>query len=344
MENRRSVLLIGSAGYIGSVVTRYFLNNGYIVRGFDKILYHNNSTVLPFLNDENYEFHYGDLTCQSDVNKALEGITDVIILAGLVGDPITKKYPNESDYINNIGLKYFVDSLNNRDLNRVVFISTCSNYGLIPENVLADEEYELKPLSLYAKAKVELETYLLSLKGKIDYTPTILRFATAFGVSPRMRFDLSVNEFVREMYLGADLVVYDHDTWRPYCHVLDFSQALMKVIEAPQSDVAFQVFNAGSEKNNYTKKMIIDEIVGFTPNAKITYQKHGTDPRNYRVDFSKIRETLGFEAEYTIYDGIKEIINGLENKLFDDVEARRNFYGNYHLDYQITTTTKEAVS
>lgn len=335
MQREQKVLLIGGAGYIGSVVTGYLLRAGYHVRTLDALLYQTQSCVMPYLNHENYEFMHGDFTQLSCLNRALQGVTDVIILAGLVGDPITKKYPQLSDYINLSGMLQLIDTLNHRKLDRVIFISTCSNYGLIDENVLADENWELKPLSLYAKAKVAMEQKLLSLKGKLDYSPTILRFATAFGVSPRTRFDLTVNEFVRELYLGKELVVYDHATWRPYCHVLDFSLALKLVLKAPAQKVAFEVFNAGSEKNNYTKAMIIEEILCLIPEAKVSYQKHGSDPRNYRVNFNKIQTVLGFTAQYSVADGIHELLSALRNQLVVDVDTRPNFYGNYQLDYVI---------
>src|SRR5207247_961507 len=131
-----------------------------------------------------------------------------------------------------------------------------------------DENHALAPLSLYAKHKVEMEKQLLSYKGKVGFFPTILRFATAFGLSPRMRFDLTVNEFVREMYLGKELLVFDAKTWRPYCHVRDFSRAVEFVLRAPTNKVDFEVFNVGSEANNFTKQMIVDETLKYLPDSK----------------------------------------------------------------------------
>lgn len=321
---------MGGAGYIGSAVTGYLLQQGYQVKTFDMLMYQNHSAVLPYLSYANYEFLYGDLTCRSDTQAALENVTDVILLGGLVGDPITKKYPDLSNLINLKGMIQFIECLNQYDLNKVIFISTCSNYGLIEQNTLADENWELKPLSLYAKAKVEIEKFLLSLKGTVAYCPIILRFATAFGLSPRMRFDLTVNEFARELYLGKELVVYDSDTWRPYCHVLDLAHVLKLVLEAPHKSVSFEVFNAGSEKNNYTKKMIVEKIKHFIPSAHVLYQQQGSDPRNYRVNFTKIKKILGFEAKHTVEDGIKETLSALRNNLFQDVDNRLSFYGNHH--------------
>jgi len=278
---------------------------------------------------------YGELCEPEIVEKALEGITDVVLLAGLVGDPITKKYSEFSEKINAVGIRSCIDQLNNHNLDRLVFVSTCSNYGLIENDNLADENFELRPQSLYAKAKVAAEEHILSLKGSVDYTPTILRFATAFGLSPRMRFDLSISEFTKELALERELLVFDAHTWRPYCHVRDFARLIELVLNSPQDKVGFEVFNAGGDANNATKQNIVDEILRHLPNGKIVYQDQGADPRNYRVDFRKVRETLGFEPKYTITDGIEELLSALRGHVFDDVDKNISMYGKYEInDYQ----------
>ena len=329
----KKILIIGGAGYIGTVLTDHFMTAGHHVRSLDLFLYKNNHCVLPYLGREGYELMYGDLCDPSVLEKALIGITDVVLLAGLVGDPITKKYPEASRTINDVGIKNCIDQLNGLGLAHLVFVSTCSNYGLIEGDQLADEDFELKPLSLYAKSKVATEQYIMSLKGKVDYSPTVLRFATAFGLSTRMRFDLTVSEFTRELALGRELLVYDANTWRPYCHVRDFGRLIDLVFKAPAEKIAFEVFNAGGEVNNYTKQGIVDAILEQLPNAQVKYKEHGVDPRNYRVDFRKVRKNLNFEPRYTVPDGIKEVLGAFENHSFDHVDEQRNLYGNYELQY-----------
>ena len=223
--------------------------------------------------------------------------------------------------------------MNGLGLEHLVFISTCSNYGLVEDDQLADEKFELKPLSLYAKSKVAIEQYIMGLNGNVDFTPTVLRFATAFGLSTRMRFDLTVSEFTRELVLGRELLVYDTNTWRPYCHVRDFGRLIDLVFQVPAEKVAFEVFNAGGEVNNYTKQGIVDAILEQLPNAQVKYKEHGVDPRNYRVDFSKVKKILDFEPKYTIPDGIKEVLIAFENHVFDHVDDQRNVFGNYELQY-----------
>ena len=329
----KKILIIGGAGYIGTELTDHFLNAGHYVRSLDLFLYKNNLCVLPYLGREGYESMYGDLCDPEDMQRALDGITDVILLAGLVGDPITKKYPEASQAINDVGIKNCIDQLNGLGLEHLVFVSTCSNYGLVEDDQLADEKFELKPLSLYAKSKVAIEQYIMGLNGNVDYTPTVLRFATAFGLSTRMRFDLTVSEFTRELVLGHELLVYDTNTWRPYCHVRDFGRLIDLVFQVPAEKVAFEIFNAGGEVNNYTKQGIVDAILEQLPNAQVKYKEHGVDPRNYRVDFSKVKKILDFDPKYTIPDGIKEVLIAFENHVFDHVDDQRNMFGNYELQY-----------
>jgi nucleoside-diphosphate-sugar epimerase len=327
----KSILIIGGAGYIGLVTTGVLLEAGHKVTCLDAFYYENNSCVTPYLSNPNYRFIYGDLRNIDKLDLALEGVTDVVVLAGLVGDPITKKYPDLSRSINDEGILRCIDHLNKKGLDRVIFVSTCSNYGLIASDDLADESYTVNPLSLYAKSKVSAERHLLAGKGRVDYTPTILRFATAFGLSPRMRFDLTVNEFTRALANEQELIVFDAHTWRPYCHVKDFGRLIQIVIDAPHKDVAFEIFNAGGEANNYTKQGIVEIILSLLPSAKVKYQDHGSDPRNYRVSFSKVRDRLGFKPKYTVLHGVTELLDAINERVFDRVDQMHNFYGNYEI-------------
>jgi nucleoside-diphosphate-sugar epimerase len=331
----KNILLIGGAGYIGPVVTSHLLDIGYKVTCLDVLLYNNGQSIIQFLSNPNYSFVNGDLTDEAALLKSLSGVSDVVVLAGLVGDPITKKYPDVAEKINSIGIINCFKTLSGKGLNRLVFVSTCSNYGLIMNNELADEEFELSPLSSYAKSKVEAEKFLMSKKNNFDYTPTILRFATAFGLSTRMRFDLTVNEFTREMLLRKKLNVFDADTWRPYCHVQDFARLIAMILEANSDKVAYEVFNAGGQENNFTKRMIVEVLMEKIPDSVVEYNQHGGDPRNYRVNFSKVKSVIGFEPSYSIVNGIDEITDALKNNLFPNVESNLNYFGNYNISYII---------
>lgn len=330
----KKILLIGGSGYVGTVITSYFLKLGYNVNLLDCFVYDNHQAIQSFLGDDQFEFFLGDLSNPKVLEEASVGVDSVVILGGLVGDPITKKYPEESRLINDIGIKKCIDFFDEKSISNLLFISTCSNYGLIEENELADEQFELNPLSLYAEAKVDAESYLMSKKGKVNYSATILRFATAFGLSPRMRFDLTVNEFTRDLFFGKELVVFDENTWRPYCHVRDFARLIEKVTASKKEKVDFQIFNAGGEVNNYTKKMIVELISSHIPDAKIKYSDNGSDPRNYKVSFQKVRSILEFEPVFTIEDGIEELLKVFSYGVYSDSSNNKNNYGNYVLEYK----------
>ena len=303
------VLLIGGAGYIGTVVIKHLIKKNFDVTCLDNLIYNNLYSLSEFEKDKKFNFVLGDLRNEALTNKLLNECDAVVILAGLVGDPITKKYPEISEKINNEGIKKLISSCKNKKIEKLIFVSTCSNYGLSETDLPLNEESELKPISLYAKHKVEVEKYILSLKNNQDFSPTILRFSTAFGLSPRMRFDLTINQFTKSIFCKEALEVFDSNTWRPYCHVKDFGIALEKVLEADKKITDFQVFNVGGDDNNFTKKQIVKQIFKFIPGEKVTFTEKKRDPRNYKVNFSKINKILNFKIKYNVNDGIKEMIN-----------------------------------
>tara|TARA_A100001015_G_C15042272_1_gene740557 strand:+ start:226 stop:1200 length:975 start_codon:yes stop_codon:yes gene_type:complete len=307
----KNILILGSSGYIGSVVTKYFLKKKYVVYGIDNFTY---GKLKRSLNN-NFFFYQISIKNNIFIKKILteKKIENVVILSGLVGDPITKKYPKLSklsneDYI----IKLINSCYKSSSVKRIVFVSTCSNYG-IAKNI-PTEKSKLKPLSLYAKSKVKIENFLLKKKNK-KISFCILRFATAFGLSDRMRFDLTLNEFVLYNFKKKKLEVYDKNTWRPYCHVKDFASAIFHVINSPKKLIHNQIYNVGSNKNNSTKQMLIKKISKFLNTKKITYLNNSFDKRNYRVNFNKIKNKLKFNVKYDINFGIKEIIQYLrQNK------------------------------
>ena len=186
---------------------------------------------------------------------------------------------------------------------------------------------------MYAKAKVSNEQYLLNKKGKVSYSGVILRFATAFGLSPRMRFDLTISEFTRDLFFREKLIVFDENTWRPYCHVRDFARLIDIVFSAEKNLIDFEIFNAGGDKNNFTKKMIVDCITSKIEGAKIEYNQNDSDPRNYKVNFNKVKTVLGFIPEKSVEDGIHELIEAFKLGLFADSKTNFQNHGNYKLNY-----------
>lgn len=329
----KRILIIGGAGYVGTVLTSYLLRRGYSVNVLDSLVYDNHFSVEQFLENSNYTFVRGDMLDAKALLKASHQATDVVLLAGLVGDPITRIFPNESAIINDKGVQNCISFFTKKSLDKFIFVSTCSNYGLIKENEFADENFELNPLSLYAKSKVAAEKFLIAQKHEAHFTGVVLRFATAFGLSPRMRFDLSLSEFVRDMFFGVELHVFDEHTWRPYCHVLDFARLIEIVINAPRQKVSFEVFNAGGSVNNFTKKMIVDKILKHIPKGKVRYGVQGSDPRNYKVSFEKVKKMLEFEPDFTVEDGVIELVKALKLGLYSNSLLEKHKFGNYEIDY-----------
>tara|TARA_B100000686_G_C16684843_1_gene914093 strand:+ start:116 stop:1126 length:1011 start_codon:yes stop_codon:yes gene_type:complete len=334
----KEILLVGGAGYIGTVLTEYLLNKNFKVKCLDSLIYSQKDSIKKFLKNPNYTFILEDMRNNKSIEDYINKntIKNIVILAGLVGDPITKKYPLESENINYLAIKNFLDKCNGKKIDKIIFISTCSNYGIVESNTLADENTILKPASNYAKHKVEIEKYILSLKNKIDYSPTILRFATAFGLSPRMRFDLTINQFTKEILEGKNLKIYDPDTWRPYCHVIDFARLITSVILTKKDKTNFEIFNAGSDENNFTKRQILDQIINIIPFKNFTFVKGDPDPRDYRVNFSKIKKILNFEARYSVQDGINEICSAIKSKKLEFQNSNLGELGNFKISENIS--------
>jgi nucleoside-diphosphate-sugar epimerase len=330
-ESRR-VLVVGGAGYVGNVLVRRLLARGYSVRVLDTLLFNHGGALSGIAEDPRFELMRGDLRDAATLSASLDGATEVVLLASLVGDPISRKYPDLARAVGEEGAYRVFDAANAAGIDRFVFTSTCSNYGLRTESEPATEESELAPLSIYAETKVAFERYVLGLEADWRCTPTILRIATAYGLSQRMRFDLTISEFTRTLALGRELVVYDADTWRPYCHVADISDAILTALESPEDKVRGEVFNVGHSDENYTKRMVVDAVLAHLGGeGNVSYQEGGKDPRNYRVAFDKIRDHLGFEPQHRVPESVGHLIAAIHAGVFDDVDDRPGFYTNHEI-------------
>lgn len=318
---KEQVLVSGGAGYIGSVLVRLLLEKGYRVRVLDNLMF-GGVPIIDLLNNEDFEFMKGDVRNPDDVRRAMQGMDHVVHLAAIVGDPACAKQPELAREVNLDGSRRMYDMANELGLKRFVFASTCSNYGKMsdPESYV-DEESVLAPVSLYAETKVAVEQYLLSQPKTNPCKPTSLRFSTVYGLSPRPRFDLTVNEFTKELALGRELVVFGEQFWRPYCHVVDLCRSVLAVLDAEEEKVAFDVFNVGDTSENYQKQMIVDEILKQLPGSAIRYVSKNEDPRDYRVTFEKIRERLGFKISKTVPDGIRQIIQVVQDGFIPNPDA-----------------------
>ena len=327
---RRQILIVGGAGYIGSVLTRQLLAAGHAVRVFDSLLYGNGASLAGAAEEPGFSFMRGDVRSPEQVAQAIDSVTDVVHLAALVGDPVCKRNAELATETNLEGARQVLAASAAETVERFVFASTCSNYGLRPDGEPATEEDDLHPLSLYAETKVEMERELLGKER--PFAATVLRVATAFGLSPRMRFDLTVSEFTRELAIGNALEIYDADTWRPYCHIADTSAAIGTVLDAPRNAVDGEVFNVGGDEGNRTKRSILEAVqAAISGEGEIVWSEGGADARNYRVSFAKVRERLGFTPEHTVEDSVTRLVAAIRAGMFEDVDRRPLYYRNYEL-------------
>lgn len=300
------VLVTGGAGYLGSLAVEELLRRGFHVRALDMLLHGNRTSVEAFRSRPEYAFVEADLRDRDARRRALEGAWAVVHLAAIVGDPACARQPELAREVNLEATVGLLDDAERAGVRRFVFASTCSNYGMIDGQSVATEESPLNPVSLYAETKVAAELEVLA-RTSHSFATTCVRLATVFGVSPRMRFDLTVNEFTRDVVLRRRLVVYGEQFWRPYVHVRDAARGIRLVLEARRDDVAGEVFNLGSTRENYRKLDLVRLLEQRFPDLQVEFVRQTEDPRDYRVSFEKARARLGFEIDTPVPGGIDEI-------------------------------------
>jgi len=291
------ILVTGGAGFVGSVLVPMLLSKGYKVKVIDNLMYGINGLFGCF-NHKNFEFVKGDIKDVVLMQKVTKDIDVVIHLAALVGYPICKKYEDDAFMVNVRGVAVLDGVLSKNKL--VIYPSTDSCYGSLGE--LCTEETPLKPLTLYGETKATAETLLRRRRNTI-----ILRFATGFGVSPRMRLDLLINDFVYKAVKERNLIVYERHYRRAFVHVVDMARSLIFALKNADK-MRGKVYNVGSEKLNLTKKQVVELI-----QKKVKYYLHyadfgkDADQRNYKVSCKKMRE-LGFETQVDLEKGVDQLV------------------------------------
>jgi nucleoside-diphosphate-sugar epimerase len=328
MDNKKHILVTGGAGYIGSLLTAQLLRSGNQVTVLDSLLYSGES-LLGFLHDPNFHFAKADVTEPGAVRSSLRRDwpkPDIVVhLAAIVGFPACQAVGRQAAWKYNVeATKMVFEQAVGSGAERFVFASTYSNYGLSADGKPVTEESPLNPQSLYAETKIAAEEYLLAQKDS-SCAPIVFRLATLYGISPRTRFDLIINQFVLDAYSNRELIIYQRGYSRSFLHVQDVVRGMSMGIEASEKKIRGQIFNLGTETGNYTKDEIVGLVVKRLPETVVTYKDltFGGDMRDITVSFEKIKRELGFEATLTAEDGVREVVHALRTGLIRNPHDER---------------------
>jgi nucleoside-diphosphate-sugar epimerase len=323
----RNVLVVGGAGYIGSVLVRQLLLHNYHVRVLDVGAF-GSSSLDEARRHPRFELVEGDLRHVEHVVRAVRGTDAVVHLGAIVGDPACELDAQATREINTIATRMLVQVCRGAGVGRLLFASTCAVYGA--SDHLVDEHSALNPVSTYAESKADAERIVLAASSG-DFATTVLRLGTAFGHSPRPRFDLVVNLLTARAWRDQRITIFNPEQWRPFVHVQDIARAFVTCLKANSSIVSGEVFNVGDYQLNKTLGDVAEEVKSQLPNTQVEIRET-PDRRNYRVSFDKIHSYLGFRAERTLADGVREVIEFLSgtpcdpfaDKVFDNAKLMKD--------------------
>jgi nucleoside-diphosphate-sugar epimerase len=324
METARRVLVVGGAGFLGSVLTEKLLSRGFRVRVLDSFIYGRRS-LEPLSEDPNLEIIEGDLRNIHTCVSSLAETDAAVLLAAIVGDPASRIRPTETIETNLLATQALASACKLHHINRFLYASTCSVYGMGGD--LLDETAPLNPVSLYARTKIESENIILGM-GDEYFSPTILRMGTLYGYSPRMRFDLVVNTMSMKSFTDGEIQVFGGKQWRPLLGVEDAAEIYVRCLEANLQDVGNQIFNVGSDDQNYQIDEVAEKVAAALGGIPISRDNSNLDARDYRVSFSKLSRTLGFVPKQTIGEAAREILDKLQSGEIRN-PAQKIYYNHY---------------
>ncbi|MBI4609932.1 MAG: NAD(P)-dependent oxidoreductase [Candidatus Rokubacteria bacterium] len=318
------VLITGGAGYIGSLLTGVLLNAGHHVTVVDCLLFGGDS-ILPYFAHPRFAFEKLDV-CTGDLAGSMNGADAVVHLAALVGFPACQQVGEAAAMRFNVeATRRVFEAAEAGRVQRFLLASTYSNYGRAADDQPVTEDSPLYPQSLYARTKIAAEEYLLERGRTARCAPVIPRFTTLFGVSPRTRFDLLVNQFVLEALTDRRLVLYEGNYRRSFVHVRDVVEALCLLLQAPIPAVRNQVFNVGSEEGNYSKAEIAGLVCKAVADVAIEQRNlsFGGDMRDVTVSCRKIQARVGFRVRISVEEGIREVRDALQSGLIHEPRSAR---------------------
>jgi nucleoside-diphosphate-sugar epimerase len=301
------VLVVGGAGYIGSTLVRRLLHEQYHVRVLDSLMF-GDQAIRDLYGNSRFELMVGDFRTIETIVRSIRGMDAVIHLGAIVGDPACALDADYTLSVNTEAVRALREICRGYGVRRFLFASTCSVYGA--QDQLINEHSPLAPVSLYARSKIDAEQAILAMQNE-EFRPTILRLATAFGLSYRMRYDLVVNLLTAQAINKSKITIFNGNQWRPFIHVNDIARAFVTCLQAPLELVAGQVFNAGDDESNLTLTDLGELVGRLVPGTEVCHQENSADKRSYRVDFSKIRQQLGFRCLTTVEDGIEELVQAV---------------------------------
>jgi len=307
------VVVTGGAGYLGSVVTAHLLLAGYSVVVLDRLA-GGGESLLGFAGHERFRLVVGDVRDSLVLTDALKDVSAVIHLAAVVGEPACAVDEAEARSINLGGATSVLAAAEAFGVERLVMVSTCSNYGVSDPDVLADEDAPLRPLGVYARSKVDAELAVLGHRGAT--TVRVLRLGTICGLSPRMRFDLLVNEMARAAVLGDGIRIFAPDAWRPFLHIRDAARVVERSLAVPAEATGGRVFNVVGE--NYQKKGLANLARHRFPSAPVELTDAVPDARDYRASGARILREWGFEPVSRVEDAFLEIAAAVRSGVFRD--------------------------
>lgn len=320
-ETVENVLVIGGAGYIGSALLPKLLDEGYNVRLLDLLLY-GTEPIEEVVDHEHLEIVEGDLRHSENVVQAMQGIDAVIHLGAIVGDPACELDEKATIEINLAATRMIAAVAKAADIERFIFASTCSVYGAAETDEMLDEQSVLRPVSLYARSKIASERVLRQMADE-DFQPTYLRFGTIYGLSGRTRFDLVVNLLTAKAKHQGKITIYGGDQWRPFVHVDDAARGIHKALRAPLEIVGNEIFNIGSDAQNYTIDQVGEVIHEQVPDSEIVHVGPDADARDYRVSFEKARNKLTYLPNWSLADGVRQVVDAIDNGEVEDWTAAK---------------------
>jgi len=318
------VLVTGHHGFIGSVMAPVLRDAGHDVVGLDTFLFRG----CDFGPSSEWRPAVGrDLRDVSPMD--LEGFDGVVHLAALSNDPLGDMQPEWTYSVNLHGAVGLAKAAKTAGVERFVFASSCSMYGAVEGDELLDEESPLRPITPYAESKVRAEEVICGLDGD-GFVPISMRNATAYGVSPRLRLDVVLNNFVAWAHTTGQIrLLSDGMSWRPLVHIRDIARATLALLEAPARAVAGEAFNIGTTEQNYLIRDLAETVRRRLPSCEVIYAGGASsDPRSYRVDFSKLASCLpGCVFEWTAERGVDEVATAYEREglTLEDLQAGERY-------------------